>query len=119
MPKTVSRPRVDRPSFVHAFEFPSVGALLHEECPDDESGFASYSIETTLTPHGDLCVRVTRYYSKTGSLFTDACGEIRIEHFEEVPVVAAMLQQMGESLPKLLAARQAMLAPVGAARQLA
>ncbi len=117
MSKTVSRPRVDRPSFAHAFEFPSVGALLHEECPDDESGFASYDIETTLTPHGDLCVRVTRYYSKTGSLFTNACGEIRIEHFEEVPVVAAMLQQMGESLPKLLAARQAMLAPVGAPRQ--
>jgi hypothetical protein len=43
-------------------------------------------------------------------LKTHVCGEIRIEHFQEVPAVAAMLQQMGESLPKLLAAREAMRA---------
>ncbi|WP_434480969.1 hypothetical protein [Gemmatimonas sp.] len=96
------------PSYLGAFHLPSVGMLIHEPVHDYGHGESVYSAETTLTAHGDLRLKVTRCFEGSGPLHSYSCGELTIEHPEEVSGVVEILRKVTDALPRLLEARAAM-----------
>jgi len=109
MRKTVRQPNVPTPTFTGAFEFPTVGARYHEEVHEYKSGGAAeYTIDVGLNAYGDLSLKVTRHYFGDSPVHPHVCGEIRLEHPDEVAGFVPLLRQATEALPALLDARAAM-----------